>query len=117
VKLARAALGRNPLQSTLIDSATMSIFGGQANRQDAERLSTQQERVEAIMADGYWHTLPQLQKELRQRWGTLHGEASISARLRDMRKRGWTVLRELTHVGSHLFQYRAVKVAKTEVAA
>jgi hypothetical protein len=63
------------------------------------------------MADGFWRTLPNICTELRRRHpGSKHGEASISARLRDMRRRGWTVERERTRPGSGLYQYRAIKV-------
>jgi hypothetical protein len=102
-------LGRNPLQNTLIDAASMPIFGDPVAPQEAERLGSQQERVESLMADGYWHTIPQLQKELRRKHGQLYSETSISARFRGMRKRGYTVTHERTRAGSNLYQYRAVK--------
>jgi len=116
VKRSWAALGRNPLQSTLIDSADMPVFGEPVSKQDTERIGGQQERVEALMADGYWHTIPELQKELRRRHGQLYSETSISARIRAMRKRGYTVTHERTRAGSNLYQYRARK-AESEKAA
>lgn len=112
----KLALGRNPLQSTLIDSATMPIFGEAVTPQDAEAITAQQDQVEAIMHDGYWHTLPEIVKELRRKYGRVCGEASVSARIRAMRKRGFTVNRERTRAGSNLYQYRAVK-ATSEAAA
>lgn len=112
----KLALGRNPLQSTLIDSATMPIFGEAVTPQDAEAITAQQDQVEAIMHDGYWHTLPEIVKELRRKFGRVCGEASVSARIRAMRKRGYTVTRERTRAGSNLYQYRAVKAA-SEAAA
>ena len=66
MRLSRAALGRNPMQNTLIDSATMPIFGEPVTAHEAERLAGSQKRIEALMADGYWHTIPELQKELAQ---------------------------------------------------
>lgn len=110
------SLGRNPLQTTLIDSATMPIFGEPVTAQEAEAITAQQDQVEAVMHDGYWHTLPEIVKELRRRYGRMCGEASVSARLRAMRKRGYTITRERTRAGSNLYQYRAVKAA-SEVAA
>jgi len=47
---------------------------------DAQRLTSQLERVKAMMADGQWRTLGEIQAACG---GT---EASCSARLRDMRK-------------------------------
>ena len=72
------------------------------------RISGQQERVEA-MSDGYWHTVPELQRTLKSKYGQLYSETSISARLRAMRKRGYTVKSERTRAGSNLYQYRAMK--------
>jgi hypothetical protein len=109
MSIMRAAMGRNPLQSSLIDSASMPIFGEAVAQQEAQRLEGQQRRVEALMADGFWHTLPQLQKELRRCYGQLYSETSISARLRAMRKRGYTVEHARTRIGSNLYQYRACK--------
>lgn len=47
---------------------------------DYERLSSQLERVKALMYDGEWRTLPQIQAIVGG------SEAGISARLRDLRK-------------------------------
>lgn len=48
---------------------------------DGHRLSTQQERVFALMVDGRWRTLAEIA-------GIVRGsEAGVSARLRDFRKR------------------------------
>ena len=115
----RAALGANPLQSSLLNPhETPQFFGDTFSpAQDGERLTTQQHQVEAVMADGYWRTLANICSELRRRNpSNKHGEASISARLRDMRRRGWKVERQRTRPGSGLFQSRAVKV-EIEVAA
>lgn len=70
---------------------------------DAERLTTLMERVAAVMRDGDWHTL----RELAVRTGGT--EASVSARLRDLRKPrfgGGTVERRRVEGG--LFTYRLV---------
>lgn len=58
------------------------MFGGQTydGALDAERLSSQLERVYTVMRDGEWHGL----SELSARCGG--SEASVSARLRDLRK-------------------------------
>ena len=115
----RSALGGNPLEGNLFNpSETPQFFGDTFSpAQDGERLTTQQAQVEAVMADGFWRTLPNICTELRRRHpGSKHGEASISARLRDMRRRGWKVERERTRPGSGLYQYRAVKV-QIEAAA
>ena len=96
----------------------MPIFGGPVtSKASIESLKGQQMRVEAIMRDGYWHTLPGvLQKEPKRRFGQLYSETSTSARLRGMRCRGFGVTRERTRAGSNLYQCRAVK-AEIEAAA
>jgi hypothetical protein len=115
----RSALGGNPLEGNLFNPSETPQFFGEtfSPAQDGERLTTQQAQVEAVMVDGFWRTLANICTELRRRHpGSKHGEASISARLRDMRRRGWKVERERTRPGSGLYQYRAVKV-QTEAAA
>lgn len=72
-------------------------------RRDEGRLFRQLRDVRSYMADGLWHTLPDIAA------GTGHPEASISARLRDLRKDRWgahTVEREFLRHG--LFRYRLV---------
>jgi len=76
---------------------------------DLPRLASQQKRVEALMSDGEWRTLPAIVKELRRRHGITCGEAAISARLRDMRRGGWVIERQRTSPRSGLWSYRAVK--------
>jgi hypothetical protein len=110
----RLAHSRSTLSTnSLFNPNDTSQFFGEtfSPAQDGERLTTQQHQVEAVMADGYWRTLANICAELlRRQPGTKHGEASISARLRDMRRRGWKVERERTRPGSGLYQYRAVKI-------
>jgi len=68
---------------------------------DHERLGEQLLRVGHVMADGQWHTL----REIASR--TKDPEASISARLRDLRKHkfgGYTVEHE--RVGQGLWRYQ-----------
>ncbi|UJQ86574.1 exonuclease [Mycobacterium phage PenguinLover67] len=70
---------------------------------DEPRLNAQARRVFAEMADGAWHTLPEL-AEL-----TGDPEASISARIRDFRKERFgamTVIRERIKGGHGLHRYR-----------
>lgn len=55
------------------------------HRYDFARLNRQGRLVAAVMADGRWHTLNEIAHTLRQQ-GTMVSEASVSARLRDMRK-------------------------------
>jgi hypothetical protein len=61
---------------------------------DGKRLRTQLEAVLALMQDGQWHTL----REIADR--VVGSEASVSARLRDLRKEKW---------GSHTIERRFVK--------
>lgn len=70
---------------------------------DGERLARQMGRVRAVMGDGAWHTLPEIASL------TGYPEASISARLRDLRKAkfGGHVV-ERRFAGHGLWQYRVV---------
>jgi hypothetical protein len=68
---------------------------------DRSRLSIQLNRVRVIMGDSQWHTLAELEDKLG------HPQASISARLRDLRRPihgGFTVERRYVRRG--LFEYR-----------
>lgn len=69
---------------------------------DRDRLGRQSLRVQSLMADGAWRTLAEI--------STLTGdpEASVSARLRDLRRAGWTVdRRRVGDPKAGLWQYRA----------
>lgn len=71
---------------------------------DGLRLAAQHQRVLAYMSDGAWHTLGELAKL------TGDPEASVSARLRDLRKPkfgNYQVVRE--YVARGLFRYRLVQ--------
>lgn len=69
---------------------------------DFHRLNAQQSDVWNAIKDGEWHTLRELSAS------TGHPEASISARLRDIRAlirpKGWAVERE--YVSRGLWRYR-----------
>jgi hypothetical protein len=72
---------------------------------DADRLRRQLLAVRAYMADGKWHTLADIGR------GVEAPEASVSARLRDMRKPkfgGHTIARRRTNVSNGTFEYRWV---------
>lgn len=64
----------------------------------APRLKRLLDRVQDVTADGAWHTLAELASRCQG------AEASISARLRDLRKMGYTV--ESEHVRDGLYKYR-----------
>jgi len=71
---------------------------------DARRLAGQHCRVLAFMRDGEWHTLSEIAQ------ATKDPEASVSARLRDLRKPrfgGYQIDREYVERG--LFRYRLVQ--------
>lgn len=77
---------------------------------DQARLSTQLLRVQRLMADRQWRTLSTIAHLVS---GT---EASVSARLRDLRKTrfgGWTV--ERRRVDGGLFEYRMLARPSVEV--
>lgn len=67
---------------------------------DANRLTAQAKRVYAIMKDGKEHTLSELSS------ATGDPEASVSARLRDIRRSGKTIDRR--YVSNGLWAYRMV---------
>jgi hypothetical protein len=73
------------------------------HERDRERLSKQLYAVLDVMKDGRWRTLPEIAQV------TESPEASVSARLRDLRKPRFgahTVEREYVRKG--LFQYRLI---------
>jgi hypothetical protein len=79
------------------DGATFS------EERDGERLSKLFERVRALMLDGQWRTLGEIAEVVEA------PEASISARLRDLRKAdfgGYKV--ERAYVANGLWRYRVV---------
>lgn len=88
-------------------------FDGQTYnpRRDFSRLNAQAKRVAEIIDDGKWHTLADISRV------TGDPEASVSARLRDLRKEqngGFIVERE--HVRRGLWRYR-LKVSRESCAS
>lgn len=69
---------------------------------DYDRLSAQCKRVAEIMADGEWHRLAEISEKTRD------PEASISARIRDLRAAGFNVERE--YVENGLWKYRIGRI-------
>lgn len=68
---------------------------------DRDRLHRLLDRVRALMLDGRWRTLGEIVAK------TGGSEASVSARLRDLRKAGLTVdKRRLGNPKAGLFEYR-----------
>lgn len=77
--------------------------GTYVEARDGVRIAKQRRLVHAVMADGQWHTLQELGEGLR------YPEASVSARIRDLRKArygGHTV--ERRYLGNGLWHYRLV---------
>ena len=78
---------------------------------DRERLRQQLPAIRAIMEDRSWHTLGGLREACAER-GVAISEASVSARIRDLRKErngGHTVDKD--YIGRGLWQYRLVPPA------
>lgn len=73
---------------------------------DGKRLAKQQQTVRDVMLDGEWRTL----RLIAQITGA--PEASVSARLRDLRKAGYLVERKYIKNGLH--QYRVLKAPPPE---
>ena len=63
-------------------------FGGRTfdAKLDAERLGAQLTRVIQAMSDGKWRTLSEIQSRILSQHSKRDPEASLSARLRDIRK-------------------------------
>lgn len=63
-------------------------FGGRTFNAtlDAERLGAQLTRVITAMSDNKWRTLSEIQARIQATTGKRDPEASVSARLRDIRK-------------------------------
>ena len=93
------------IQGDLFPSLAPDFDGETYERSlDHAPLHRQLEIVRSFMADGRWHTLPAIAKATGVR-----AEASISARLRDLRKPkfgGYTV--ERRRAEHRLFEYRLV---------
>jgi hypothetical protein len=74
-------------------------------KKDEKRLDRQHAHVWHVMRDGRWHTLADIERR------TSHPQASISARLRDFRKKRFgshEVQRERDGWVQGLFHYRLV---------
>lgn len=84
------------------DIVTTGDFQGETyeRERDHDRLAVQLGAVRRLMSDGKARTL----REISEATGA--PEASVSARLRDLRKQGRTVERE--YVSRGLFQYRVM---------
>ena len=70
------------------DDLPLFAFGGRTYvaTLDAKRLGAQLTRVIAAMSDGKWRTLAEIQAHIQRTTGKRDPEASLSARLRDIRK-------------------------------
>jgi hypothetical protein len=70
------------------DDLPLFAFGGRTfdATLDAKRLGAQLTRVLQAMSDGRWRTLAEIQAHILANAGKRDPEASLSARLRDIRK-------------------------------
>jgi hypothetical protein len=96
------------MQPDLLSWTPPAILGDRAGetfdaKRDGKRLNAQAAHVYRLMQDGKWRTLAEIAA------ATDHPEASVSARLRDLRKPklgGLTV--ERRHVEGGVWQYRVL---------
>jgi hypothetical protein len=90
--------------SRVCEALAQSAFGGSTfePKRDGARLGQQLERVRNLMADNQWRTLAEIGEAVGS------PEASVSARLRDLRGQGLTVDREFVRRG--LWRYRVLGV-------
>jgi len=94
---------RGPIHNSFLPGAAVMGFDGETydHKQDRTRLFKQLQAVLATMIDGEWHTLGDLEAKLN------YPQASISARLRDLRKcRFGSHTVERRRVTGGLFEYR-----------
>jgi len=91
------------IQPSLFDNPVRRKFHGpDVEKRDAQRLESLLGRVEKVMSSGEWLTLAQI--ALRSNGM----EASVSARLRDLRHDGYTIDRKKTETPG-IFLYRMTK--------
>lgn len=96
------------MQPSLLDWVPPQIMGDRDGEtfdraRDLSRLNAQARDVYEYMAHGQWRTLADIAQN------TGHPEASVSARLRDLRKPtlgGFTV--ERRYIAKGLYQYRVI---------
>lgn len=81
------------------------VFGPDVTPADRQRLHRQLDEVMHLMADAEWRTLADIEWALSHK----HSQASLSARLRDLRKTGWRVDRRRKQPLRGVFEYRAVR--------
>jgi predicted transcriptional regulator len=80
---------------------TIIDYPGPAGTAEASARRRQARRVIGCMADGAWRTLAEISA------ATGDPEASVSARLRDMRKAGWRIEVRMAQPGRQTRIYRA----------
>ncbi len=66
--------------------------------------TTQRARVEFVVGEGEWLALHEIAARTRRLFARIDSEAAVSARLRDLRRAGWTVDRRRR--GGTLREYR-----------
>jgi hypothetical protein len=87
----------SPVESVQFDGETFD------QERDGSRLNKQLQAVKQLMSDGIWRSLAQIAESVG------YPEASVSARLRDLRKPkfgGYTVERKYINKGLH--HYRVI---------
>lgn len=88
--------------------STLPLFDGRTYKaeRDGQRLNTQLEAVRRVLSDGRWRTIAEIRRELSG-WGIDASEASISARIRDLRKAKFGAYQvERRYIEDGLWAYR-----------
>ena len=92
------------MEQQLLDFSRPKFHGITFEEIDRPRLTAQLGRVSNAMSDGSWRTLREISDI------TLDGEASISARLRQLRSFGYTVdRRRRGEAARGIFEYRVTE--------
>jgi hypothetical protein len=99
----------NPTRWEATKASTPLVNGpGFVPELDEKRLNSQAGRIFELMKDGRWRTLAEITERCKP-----GGEASMSAQLRSLRKKGHTVNRKRTgNPKSGLFSYQLVVKGK-----
>lgn len=87
----------------------MAKFSGSDYKpaRDKKRLERGMARVLAVLQDGRWWTVEQIQEEILERWGVRDKVTSISSNIRNLRKlpNGDYNIPDAEHSGSGFYKY------------
>ncbi|WP_018694238.1 hypothetical protein [Algicola sagamiensis] len=78
-----------------------------------KKLTTQKQRVAAVLCSSHFYTLEEAKHEITRRFGKTDTEAAISARFRDLKKTGqFTCYKRKRESYKNLWEYRLEQVGQ-----